>query len=71
MVYVKVKIKPNSEKQEIIRSDDEDYIVKVKSPAQNNKANIEMIKLLEKYFKRTVRIKSGFRGRKKIVEVME
>jgi len=67
---IKVKVKPNSGKQSVEKVGDV-YMVNVKSPAENNKANIEMIKLLEKHFKKSVKIKSGFRGRNKIVEVGE
>ncbi|MEK6812201.1 MAG: DUF167 domain-containing protein [Nanoarchaeota archaeon] len=68
MVKIKVKVKPNSRKQSV-EKEGETYLVQVKSPAENNKANIEVIKLLEKYFKKSVKIKSGLTSRNKIVEV--
>ena len=45
------------------------YLVHLKSPAENNKANIELLKMLKKYFGKDVKIKSGFASRNKIVEV--
>ena len=48
---IKIKVKPNSGKQEVIKQDDF-YSIKLKSSAQDNKANIELIKLLKKYFKK-------------------
>ncbi|MDP2672913.1 MAG: DUF167 domain-containing protein [Nanoarchaeota archaeon] len=65
---IKIKIKPNSGKQEIIKNE-EDYIVCLKSAPENNKANMELVKLLKKYFKKEVKIKSGLTSRNKIVEI--
>jgi len=66
---IKIKVKPNFGKSEVIKKTEEDYEVKLKSRAENNKANIELIKLLKKYFKTEVRIKSGLKSRNKIIEV--
>ena len=65
---IHVKVKPNSVKQEIEKKEDY-YLVKLKSSPVNGKANIELIKILSKYFQKEVRIKSGFTSRKKIVEI--
>ncbi len=65
---IKIKVKPNSGKQSV-EKDGEIYIVNVKSRAENNRANIEVTKLLEKYFKKSVRIKSGLTSRNKLVEI--
>lgn len=67
---IKVKVKPNSGKQEIDEKDGV-YIVRLKSPPENNKANIELVKLLSRHFGKEVKIKSGFSSRKKIVEVFD
>jgi len=66
---LKIKVKPNSGKQEIIKIFPEEYKVFLKSPPENNKANIELIKLLSKYFKTHVRIIRGNKSHEKIVEV--
>ena len=77
---IRVKVKTNSEEQNVERiSNDlfkEDgfegmYFVKLKSHAKGNKANIELIKVLGKYFGKEIKIKSGFTSRMKIVEVLE
>jgi uncharacterized protein len=68
---IKVKVKPNSSKEEVKKVDEESYVVSVKKPAVNNKANIALVKLLKKHFNSGVEIKSGFTGRNKIVEVKE
>ena len=68
----KVIIKPNSKSSEIIGFDEDKdaYMIKIKARPENNKANIELIKVLKKHFKaREVKIKSGLASRKKIVEI--
>jgi len=67
---IKVKVKPRAGKQSIEKKKDF-YLVHLKSPAKNNKANMELIKFLKKYFKKEVKIKSGFSSRNKIVEILE
>lgn len=69
-MIIKIKVKPNSGKQKIIKNN-ENYIAYLKSPPENNKANIELLKLLKKYFDKSVRIKSGLTSRNKIIEVDE
>jgi len=66
---IKIKVKPNCKEQNVEKKEDY-YIVKLKSPAENNKANIELLKILKKYFKcKEVKIKSGFSSRNKIIEI--
>jgi uncharacterized protein (TIGR00251 family) len=65
---IEVKVSVKSGKQEIV-NDNGKYIVKLKSAPENNKANVELVKLLQKHFKKSVRIKSGLTSRNKIVEV--
>jgi uncharacterized protein (TIGR00251 family) len=67
-MIIDVKVRTNAGKQEIIRRES-GYIVHLKSPPENNRANIELVKLLQNYFKRPVNIKSGFKSRKKVIEV--
>ncbi len=65
---LKIKVKPSSGKQEIEKKEDY-YLVHLKSPAEDNKANVELIKILKRYFKKDVKIKSGFTSRNKFVEI--
>jgi len=67
---IKIKVKANSGRQEIIK-DNEEYRIYLKSPPENNKANIELIQLLKRYFGKPVRIISGFTSRKKVIELRE
>jgi uncharacterized protein (TIGR00251 family) len=75
---IKVKVKTNSGEQ-VVEKISKDlffeegfealYFVKLKSSAEGGKANLELVKLLSKYFGKEVKIKSGFSSRMKIVEV--
>ncbi len=69
-MIIYVKVKSSSGRQEIIKEGD-NYTVYLKSPPEDNKANVELVKLLHNYFKADVRIKSGWTSRNKIVEIIE
>ncbi len=49
-MIINVKVKPRSSKQEIECLGDSRYLIYLKSEPENNKANIEMIKLLSRHF---------------------
>ena len=75
---IKIKVKPNAGEQGVEKISSELfseegfeglYFVKLKSSAEEGKANLELIKLLSKYFGREVKITSGFTSKMKIVEV--
>ena len=67
---MRVDVKPNSKEQSIEEKDD-GLLVRVKSPPVGNKANTELVKLLKKHFKgKKVKIKTGFKSNKKIIEVI-
>ncbi len=65
---INIKVKPNSKKQEI-KKIEQDYVISLKSKPENNKANVELIKLLNKKFGGSFSIIKGFKGRNKVVEV--
>ncbi len=69
---LKVIVKPNSIKTEILGYDNEKHALKIAIAAQpeDNKANIELIRFLKKLTKKDVRIKTGLRGREKIIEFL-
>jgi uncharacterized protein (TIGR00251 family) len=72
-VKIQVKVKPNSRTAEVSREGDS-FIVKVKEPPKEGKANQAVIKLLAAHFevpKSQVMILSGFNSRSKIIEVRE
>ncbi len=65
---ITVKAKPGSGRSEISQ-DGEAYTVWLKALAQDNKANIELVKLLSRHFGRKVRILSGLNSKRKTLEV--
>lgn len=68
---IQVKVKPNSRTEEVSQERDS-FIVKVKEPPKEGKANQAVIKLLAEHFsvpQSQVRILSGFNSRNKVVEV--
>ena len=67
-MIIKIRVKPNSSKQGVIKGNS-GYIVHLKSRPENNKANLEIVKLLKRYFGKQVQIKSGLTSRNKTVEV--
>lgn len=68
---VKVILKPNSSKNKIVKFDSERnaYIVEIKAPAHNNKANIGLVKFLSRFLKKDVKIIRGFKSREKILKI--
>jgi uncharacterized protein (TIGR00251 family) len=70
---IQVKVKPDSNTEELSQEGDS-FIVKVKEPPKEGKANQAIIKLLAGHFgvpQSRVRILSGFRSRNKVIEVAE
>jgi uncharacterized protein (TIGR00251 family) len=70
---IQVKVKPRSKTEELSQEGDS-FIVKVKEPPKEGKANQAVIKLLAEYFgvpHSQVRILSGFRSKNKVIEVAE
>ncbi|MDD5254141.1 MAG: DUF167 domain-containing protein [Candidatus Nanoarchaeia archaeon] len=61
-----IKVRPNSKKNDLILKDG-NYIVNIKAPPEDNKANLELIKFLSKKFNTKVRIKSGLTSKNKII----
>lgn len=72
-MIIKVKAKPNSSEQ-IVEEKEEVLHVSLKESPEHNKANIELISLLSKYFNTSVanvRILRGKTSRNKLIEVKE
>ena len=65
-----IRVKPNSSRQEI-QTDIDGKISKVflKKPAKDGEANMELEKLLGKYFKAKTKIIKGHASKTKTVEV--
>ncbi|PKP57272.1 MAG: hypothetical protein CVT88_00815 [Candidatus Altiarchaeales archaeon HGW-Altiarchaeales-1] len=70
---ISVKAIPNARKDEVKLAGEnveEGLIVKVHAPPEKNKANERVIEILKDYFKADVRLISGEKSRKKIVEIL-
>ncbi len=65
---IKIRIHSNSSKEEIKKVGDI-YEIWVKEKPIQGKVNTKLLKILKKYFKKDVRIKSGFTSRNKIIEL--
>lgn len=69
---IQIKVKPNSKTEEVGQEGD-NFIVKVKEPPREGRANQAVIKLLAKHFsvpQGQVRILSGFRSKSKVIEIV-
>ena len=69
-----MKLKPNSREAEVKKISEKEYVVKVKSPAREGRANEELIDLLSDFLrisKSNIEITSGFKSRKKIIYINE
>ena len=66
---VRVKVHPSSSQEKIVQVDKASYEIWLKEKSIDGKANMKLLKLLKKYFKRDVELVSGKTSRKKIVEL--
>ena len=66
---VKVLVKPNSNKDEVLGWDDsrQAWKVTITAPAEENKANIAVIKFFSKLTGKRVRIVSGLTSKQKVL----
>lgn len=70
MEQLKILVKPNSKKNEIIFDKEKNlYKINIKAKPEHNKANIELIKFLKKYFKKEVEIIRGLKSRNKVIRL--
>ena len=70
---IKVKVIPNSKVEGVVKEGD-GFLVRVKEPAKEGRANRAVIKLLAEHFgvsQRQVVISGGFISRNKVVEVLD
>ncbi len=71
-VYIRVKVKPNADKDEILEAIDETLKIKISAVPEKNKANKKLIKFLSKVFdvkKQNITIVSGSKDRIKLVKI--
>ena len=64
---ISIKVKPNSSQSKILEKNNE-IVVYVKPKPENNKANLEVIKLFSKEYK-NVKILKGLKSSKKLLQL--
>lgn len=72
-MIIKVKVKPRSGKRSVESFGDNKYLIYLKEEPENNKANIELINLLSRYFGipiSKIRIKTGLHNNEKTIELL-
>ncbi|MBI2068839.1 MAG: DUF167 domain-containing protein [Candidatus Yanofskybacteria bacterium] len=68
---INVKAKPNSNENKVEKIDDQNFVVSVKEPPVQGRANRAVVKALSEYFHTpNVRIVSGRISRQKIVDIL-
>lgn len=65
-MIIKAKVKTGQKKFSVVRG--EEWTVFVKNEAKGNKANMEIIKELSKFYKK-VRVLSGAKAKRKILDI--
>jgi len=70
-IKIKIKLHPNSSKEQIKKISKKELEVWIKEKPIDNKANVKLIKMLKKYLGKEVKIISGFKSRRKTVEIKQ
>jgi hypothetical protein len=73
-MLIHVKIKPDSKEDKIIQKNETSFIVHVKEPAEENRANKKLIELIADKFKivkSKVRIVTGHHQPSKILDIIK
>lgn len=68
-----IKVKPQSKNNGVTKVDETHYLVQVKAPPVEGKANEAVVRVLSDYFnvpKSHVRILKGNQGKQKVVEII-
>lgn len=71
---ISVKVKPNSKERKLDKIGENSFLVYVKSPPFENRANIELLETISEHFnvpKSRISIISGHHSRNKILEIKE
>jgi hypothetical protein len=71
---ISIKVKPNAKENKVEEMGNNQFLVKVKAPPKENKANREVIETLAEYFdipQSQISIVAGLRSRQKVVKIGE
>lgn len=69
---LQITLKPNAKQEKVEKISATEFRVAVKAPPLEGKANLALVKLLAKYFQvpqSSIRIISGLKSKRKLVEV--
>ncbi len=64
-----IKVHANSKQEKIVKIDENNFEVWIKEKPIDDKANLYLEKILKKYFEKDVKIVSGLKFKKKIIEI--
>ena len=67
-----VKVRPNAKANTVEKIDENQYLVKVKAPAKENKANKKLIETLAEYFNTSqskISILQGLKSKIKVISI--
>lgn len=64
---LKILVKPNSKKNEILEYNNQKLKVAIKAPPEKGKANLEVIKFFNKLTKKQTRIIKGLKSKEKLL----
>jgi len=70
---INIKVKPNSRQEKVEKISTREFVLRVKAPAREGKANTAVIKLLSAYFglaKSRINIVEGRSSKNKVVEII-
>ncbi len=73
-MFIKVKVFPDSKKEEIVKNKKGSFEIKVKQKPIQGLANLATIKILSLYFEipeRKIRLIKGFKQRNKIFKIID
>lgn len=69
-MYLKIRVKPNSSKEEVVKEKEDHYKISVREKAERNQANRRVIEILQGMFPgKSVRIIHGHQGPSKLVAI--
>ncbi|MDP3918954.1 MAG: DUF167 family protein [Nanoarchaeota archaeon] len=66
---IDIKVKLKAGRSEIVKEGDS-YVAYLKSEPEKGKANLELIKIAKKFFKKDVKIVSGLTSKRKVIEIL-
>ena len=70
---ITVQVKANAKQEKVEKKSDQEFVLWVREPATEDKANIAVIKALSKYFeiaKSRISIIKGLKNKNKVIEII-